>query len=315
MFQTDRYNKIALKAINSKSQPGGAQTLTSDELLADPQPLTIDSNKEMETPDQAVQRLDYFPDNSTFDSQPAKPRRALSAYNLFFRHQREQIKKELAEASSLVDYRQQKNETHRGKILFAELARTVANRWKTIDQETRSRYGQIAAQDNSRYEQEMKQWKNFHSSSFLHQFEEDIVFHSVIKSSFHRNTVEQSSCNVQHCDIQVRQSNSLSCETTFTPQQLNNSFGESSSTPSKQCTAVSTSQPSVAQSQNDFVSTEKSSTAKEKLKYFALQEPLQYTLPGTEISGTDRLEILAQRLGDEILELLLQIFGKCSQQE
>jgi len=156
----------------------------------------------------------------------------------------------------------------------------------------------------------MKQWKNLHSS-FLHQFGEDNVLPSLIETSFHRNTVEQNSFDIQQRDIQVRKLNDLPRETTFTPLQLNNSFRESSSTPSEQCTVVSKSQPSMKQSNNDVVSAGQSSTTQEILNTCALQEPVQYTLPGSEVPGTDRLEILAQRLSDEIFELLLQSFGMC----
>jgi len=124
-----------------------------DDLLLDTKPVVFDWNIVMEQPDQAVQRLDkIFPDNSKDDGQTEKPRRALSAYNIFFQHQRGQIKKELAESSLIAENCQKNTEMHHGKMLFANLACMVATRWKTIDQETQVQYKELAGRDKNRYQ-------------------------------------------------------------------------------------------------------------------------------------------------------------------
>jgi len=273
-----------------------------DDLVADTEPVAIDWNIVMENTGKSVQRWDCLPydkDDGTGHSE--KPRRALSAYNIFFQHQREQIKKELADASLIMENRQLNKDTHRGKMLFAELARTVATRWKKIDKDTRAPYEQLAAQDKIRYEREMKQWRNL-QSSILHRIEAGNVYKSVIQASFQKNTFEQSCCDAQQCGI-----HSL---------QLSTSCWETSSTSSEQCTVTSTPHPSMMQSYNNtFVSTQQSSTTREEFDTFATQEQLQHTLHVTEVSGTDRLKNLAESLGSERLELLLQIFGTCCHEQ
>jgi len=93
-----------------------------DDLVLDTEPVFFDWNIVMEKPGKSLQRrMDQFPVRTVDSPQPEKPRRALSAYNLFFQHQREQIMKELAESSSIIENQQQNNETHRGKMLFATL--------------------------------------------------------------------------------------------------------------------------------------------------------------------------------------------------
>jgi len=92
---------------------------------------------------------------------PEKPRRALSAYNIFFHHQRQQILKERANLFS----QQPKKSPHPQKIGFSGLARAVASRWKAIDAETRGLYEKLAAQEKHRYQQEIEAWKKLHSMS------------------------------------------------------------------------------------------------------------------------------------------------------
>ena len=75
-----------------------------------------------------------------------KPKRALTAYNLFFREERQKMLENRARNNS-------------PKIGFAAMARTVSTRWKAIDQSERELYLELAAQDKIRYTGEMKLWK------------------------------------------------------------------------------------------------------------------------------------------------------------
>jgi len=133
MFQPEICNNVAMKTTttDSRSNPGRKHTFTKDDLLVDTEPVAFDWNIAMEKTDKSLQRPNFLL-YSKDDGRSEKPRRALSAYNIFFQHQREQIKKELAEASSIIENQQQSNETHRGKMLFAKLACTVATQWKAI---------------------------------------------------------------------------------------------------------------------------------------------------------------------------------------
>jgi len=60
---------------------------------------------------------------------------------------------------------------------------------------------------------------------------------------------------------------------------------------------------------------EQSSTAMEGLNTIATQEQLQHPFHVTEISGKDKLQELAAQLGKERIMLLLQIFGKHTQEQ
>ena len=86
--------------------------------------------------------------------QDGKPRRPLSSYNLFFKHQRAKI---LETATS--KYEGGKPRRSHGKIGFASLARSVAAKWNNIEPEDRKQFDELAAQDKERYNREMEVWK------------------------------------------------------------------------------------------------------------------------------------------------------------
>ena len=76
-----------------------------------------------------------------------KPKRSLTAYNLFFQEERRKMLEEKASQNSPA------------KIGFAVMARTVSARWKVIDVPMRQHYEGLAAQDKIRYTSEIKVWK------------------------------------------------------------------------------------------------------------------------------------------------------------
>jgi hypothetical protein len=80
-----------------------------------------------------------------------KPKRPLSAYNLFFKAERERILKNIKQPSH-------KPRRSHGKIGFADLARNVAERWKSLDALERRRFEELATQDKDRYEREVEAW-------------------------------------------------------------------------------------------------------------------------------------------------------------
>lgn len=82
-----------------------------------------------------------------------KPKRPLSAYNLFFQAKRGEILK------STPTRPEGKPRRSHGKIGFAELARKIAGEWKAIDEETRIKYDKLATEDKKRYMKEMDEWK------------------------------------------------------------------------------------------------------------------------------------------------------------
>jgi hypothetical protein len=93
----------------------------------------------------------------------SKPKRPLSAYNLFFSEERERILEEIPDKASVAPHASQirprkgKPRPH-GKIDFQSLAKMVGKRWKDLDAETVAIYKQKAADDLARYRNEMVEY-------------------------------------------------------------------------------------------------------------------------------------------------------------
>lgn len=115
------------------------------------------------------------------------PRRPLSAYNLFFQRERERMVKDserkqaasnndLTKSSPIADSIPSSNSNKRGMkasqgrkgrahvkstgIGFANMAKTIAARWKDIDHETRAEFESLAATEKERYNKEMVVWRS-----------------------------------------------------------------------------------------------------------------------------------------------------------
>jgi HMG-box domain len=82
-----------------------------------------------------------------------KPKRPLSAYNWFFQTERQRILEETPTR------KEGKPRRSHGKIGFADLARLIAAKWKSLSKEERASYDEKAVIDKQRYQREMKEWK------------------------------------------------------------------------------------------------------------------------------------------------------------
>lgn len=76
-----------------------------------------------------------------------KPKRPLTAYNIFFKDKRQEILRRGSSGG------------------FAALARNIAGMWKLVSPETKAQYLSRAAEDKQRYQREMAQWQGVAVSS------------------------------------------------------------------------------------------------------------------------------------------------------
>lgn len=87
------------------------------------------------------------------DNDKPKPKRPLSAYNLFFKQEREKMLKDMPIR------KEGKPRRSHGKIGFADLARSIASKWKNTTKEDRAVFDRMAMVDKDRYQREMQEWK------------------------------------------------------------------------------------------------------------------------------------------------------------
>jgi HMG-box domain len=90
------------------------------------------------------------------DNRP-KPKRPLSAYNWFFHSERQNILNETPIR------KEGKPRRSHGKIGFADLARSIAAKWKGLSKEERIIYDEKATIDKERYLREIEEWKRWQS--------------------------------------------------------------------------------------------------------------------------------------------------------
>eukprot|EP00522_Entomoneis_paludosa_P007989 CAMPEP_0172448854 /NCGR_PEP_ID=MMETSP1065-20121228/7769_1 /TAXON_ID=265537 /ORGANISM="Amphiprora paludosa, Strain CCMP125" /LENGTH=301 /DNA_ID=CAMNT_0013200443 /DNA_START=130 /DNA_END=1035 /DNA_ORIENTATION=+ len=82
-----------------------------------------------------------------------KPKRPLSAYNIFFAEERKKLLEVLP-----VREKGKPKDSH-GKLGFAAMARIVAKKWKEIEPADKVYFDRMAEQDKRRYNKEMENWR------------------------------------------------------------------------------------------------------------------------------------------------------------
>lgn len=97
-----------------------------------------------------------------------KPKRPLSAYNFFFKEEREKIiQVVLAEDPAKIQTNPEANDyldeaaigrlrKEGGKVSFEEMGKIIGQRWKNIDPDRLSTYSEMASEDTERYKTEMQ---------------------------------------------------------------------------------------------------------------------------------------------------------------
>lgn len=83
-----------------------------------------------------------------------KPKRCLTAYNIFFQHERQRLLERLPGR-----VRAQSKKKGHGKIGFAELGRTISRNWKAVSADQKPYYYELAKLDKKRYVREMEEWR------------------------------------------------------------------------------------------------------------------------------------------------------------
>eukprot|EP00977_Amphora_coffeiformis_P020413 scaffold8241_cov171-Amphora_coffeaeformis.AAC.2 len=87
------------------------------------------------------------------DSDPNKPKRPLSAYNLFFQNERAILLRNLPVRA------QGKPKRSHGKLGFVEMARIIGHKWQCADHSTKAFYDMLASNERERFDREMEEYK------------------------------------------------------------------------------------------------------------------------------------------------------------
>jgi len=101
------------------------------------------------------------------------PKRPLSAYNIFFRFERQSLLgEEVAKDHKVNSQAKRKHRKTHGKIGFADMARTISSKWKSMDPEEKKPFEVQAATEKQKYLIALEEWKKEQAER---EAEEEIV--------------------------------------------------------------------------------------------------------------------------------------------
>lgn len=132
-----------------------------------------------------VSRLSRAPRKGKTD----KPKRPLSAYNLFFQDERIKLLESIPQPNS------NNNKKSHGKIGFAGLARTLADKWKVTDQSTRLFYEELAAKEKRRYALDMVKWAQEQEEDSLSSVNRGLDIPIEISATYDKSPISASTKN------------------------------------------------------------------------------------------------------------------------
>lgn len=120
-------------------------------------PENVDMNEKVTTKKKVVKKRGW-------KKPRGKPKRPLSAYNIFFRCERERIilstPKPLVSGPSNRKAKQRRDRIIHGKISFEDLAKEIGAKWKNLDATTRKGFECLAAVEKKRYEEALRAWNH-----------------------------------------------------------------------------------------------------------------------------------------------------------
>ena len=101
-----------------------------------------------------------------------KPKRPLSAYNIFFKHERKRILESIPAAQNTVEENEKlnwpgKKRAPHGKISFENLAKTIGSRWRNLPVDEMQFFKGKAVEDLERYAEEMRAYDSRNSAAAM----------------------------------------------------------------------------------------------------------------------------------------------------